>query len=395
MCRRAARALGIAPERRRSSTTSGLNHLGWLRSGLVDGRDVLPRLARVTDAAARLLRGGPAVRRRLAARRWVRSPTSTSGTGTTAPRRRRRRAGTAGRHAGRVPAAQQQRDFYGTRRPRRPRAARSPSWRARAAGTRGDVHGREPARPPAAGEREQDDLDGGGYDRVALALMRRDRPRRGRPRWSSTSATGSTARRGSTRDAVVEVPCAVDARGGARTRRPAGPARLRPRADDEGGRAHDDRGRAVGLATRRRRRRWPCTRSSGRSPSLAASSTPSSPRSPSSARSSTPDPARRRSGTRETSLRYARNVTPVRPSVTPVVRDVPRRRDADVSRRMHVSRELARARSRANLRAPSRVRGWGRGGGAAASRPGRPARTRRGGGPRRRRGRGCRGPRRR
>ena len=44
---------------------AGLNHLGWLRGLRVDGRDLLPGL--LADApSARLLRGGPALRRRLA-----------------------------------------------------------------------------------------------------------------------------------------------------------------------------------------------------------------------------------------------------------------------------------------------------------------------------------------
>jgi 6-phospho-beta-glucosidase len=62
-----------------------------------------------------------------------------------------------------------------------------------------------------AGEREAEDLDGGGYDRVALRLMRAV------ARDERTTLVLNVPNRhtlaGLDTDAVVEVPCAVDANG--------------------------------------------------------------------------------------------------------------------------------------------------------------------------------------
>ena len=62
-----------------------------------------------------------------------------------------------------------------------------------------------------SGEREQEDLDGGGYDRVALQLMRAI------ARDEATTLVLNVPNRGTLEgldaEAVVEVPCAVDAAG--------------------------------------------------------------------------------------------------------------------------------------------------------------------------------------
>lgn len=62
-----------------------------------------------------------------------------------------------------------------------------------------------------AGEREEDDLDGGGYDRVALALMHaiaHDEPAK-----LVLNVPNSGTLGGLDTEAVVEVPCTVDRRG--------------------------------------------------------------------------------------------------------------------------------------------------------------------------------------
>ena len=62
-----------------------------------------------------------------------------------------------------------------------------------------------------AGEREQEDLDGGGYERVALQLMRA--VARGERTTLVLNVPNRHTLSGLDTDAVVEVPCAVDANG--------------------------------------------------------------------------------------------------------------------------------------------------------------------------------------
>ena len=96
--RRAARALGHDPDRT-SLDYVGLNHLGWLR-GLSHRRP--GRAARPARPTTRLLgahRGGPALRRRLDPQPGRRSPTSTSTT-TTSPATRSPRSAAAAQTRG-------------------------------------------------------------------------------------------------------------------------------------------------------------------------------------------------------------------------------------------------------------------------------------------------------
>ena len=132
------------------------------------------------------------------------------------------------------------------------------------------------------GERDAGDLESGGYEQVALALMRAI------AHDERTTLILNVRNRGTLPilddDAVVEVPCVVDA-DGARPRRgrPAARARRGPRLRRQGGRAGGDRGRGRRLprrgaagagappAGRLRRRRAPAARR------VPAATSPSSP----------------------------------------------------------------------------------------------------------------------
>ena len=195
---------------------AGLNHLGWLR-GLRRRRPrPAPRPAR-RRRRPRRHRGGPALRHRVAARRSAPCPTSTSTT-TTSPARRSPQILGAPQTRGEFLVGQQA-DFYagGGRRPRAGLAAVGRACDASA--TRPTC--RRPARATTgAQERAEADVEGGGYEGVALALMAaiaRDEPAR-----LILNVRNGGAVAGLPDDAVVEVPCRVDAaRPGRRHREPA------------------------------------------------------------------------------------------------------------------------------------------------------------------------------
>ena len=181
---------------------AGLNHLGWLRRVLVDGRDVLPGLLADDDALASFeegqLFGGP----------WLRTlgaipneylyyyyftrdaVASIVGAGTT-----------RGEFL-----LQQQEAFY--------RAVADGASSAGAAARWEDVrmerettYMAESRAASGAGERHADDLDGGGYDQVALALMRAIA---GDEQAALVlNVRNRSAVPGLDADAVVEVPCLV------------------------------------------------------------------------------------------------------------------------------------------------------------------------------------------
>lgn len=202
MFKRVARALDV-PVEGALFDYAGLNHLGWLRRVVVDGRDLLPGLLADREALLTTEEG------RLFGPEWL----ATLGTvpneylwywyfGPDAVGAALR----AGRTRGEV-LLEQQEGFWADgpsdepplRRWERARMARETSYMAESRDATG------------AGARDQDDLDGGGYDRVALQLMRavaRDEP---------TSLVLNVPNRGSLpgldADAVVEVPCRVDASG--------------------------------------------------------------------------------------------------------------------------------------------------------------------------------------
>jgi 6-phospho-beta-glucosidase len=205
MFKRVARALEVDPGRA-VFDYAGLNHLGWLRRVLVDGEDVLPGL--LADAA--LL--GSFEEGRLFGADWL----TTLGTipneylwywyyssdAVAAVRR-------AGSTRGEV-LLEQQDGFWGLEAGGdglgEALARWERVWQEREASYMADTRDAS-----GAGEREAEDLDGGGYDRVALELMRAV------ARDERTTLVLNVPNRhtlaGLDTDAVVEVPCVVDANG--------------------------------------------------------------------------------------------------------------------------------------------------------------------------------------
>lgn len=201
--RRVARALGVDPARAWFDY-AGLNHLGWLRRVLVDGVDVLPslladdaRLAGVEEA-------------RVFGAEWLR----TLGT---VPNEYLyywyftadavQAAHRAGRTRGEFLRDQQSAFFAGSvDDPDRAYEAWESTRREREA-----TYMAEPRDSSGAGERDGTDLDGGGYDGVALRLMQAITY--DRPTTLVLDVCNGTALSGLDADAVVEVPCLVDGRG--------------------------------------------------------------------------------------------------------------------------------------------------------------------------------------
>lgn len=186
LCRRVARALGIDPATAWFDY-AGLNHLGWLRAVRVGGEDVLPKLLADVEALESFEEGklfGAAWLRALGAlpneylhyyyfAREAMSP-----------------------HSRGAQLLEQQRDFYAE-----PSLA---SWDR----TRLE---REATYMAETREGERDDLEGGGYEHVALALMRAIAY--GERTTLILNTRNGSALPGVPADAVVEVPCVVDANG--------------------------------------------------------------------------------------------------------------------------------------------------------------------------------------
>ncbi|NUK40113.1 6-phospho-beta-glucosidase [Streptomyces lunaelactis] len=201
--RRVARILGAAPDTAWIDYV-GLNHLGWLRGLRVEGRDELPRLL----ADAELL--GSFEEGRLFGPDWLRALGAI-------PNEYlhyyyfNREAVRAYREAQQTRGAflrdQQARFYEEMKRPDAPALATWDRTRAEREATY-MAHNREAA---GAGERDEDDLESGGYEKVALALMRAIAHNqrttlilnvRNRTTLSVLDA-----------EAVIEVPCFVDANG--------------------------------------------------------------------------------------------------------------------------------------------------------------------------------------
>nr|WP_203613097.1 6-phospho-beta-glucosidase [Streptomyces rochei] len=200
--RRIARVLGADPERAFIDYV-GLNHLGWVRGLRVAGRDELPRL--LADPA--LL--GSFEEGRLFGPDWLRSLGAV-------PNEYlhyyyfNRETVRAYREAERTRGAflrdQQARFYEEMRHPDTPALA---AWdRTRA--EREATYMAENREAAGAGEREADDLSG-GYEKVALALMRAV------ARDERATLILNVRNRGTLSaldtDAVIEVPCLVDANG--------------------------------------------------------------------------------------------------------------------------------------------------------------------------------------
>ena len=203
MGRRVAAALRIDPATAWFDY-AGLNHLGWLRAVRVDGRDVLPGLL-ADDAALSSFEEG-----RLFGVDWLRAIGAV-------PNEYlhyyyfNRDAVAAVRAAPQTRGAfvlAQQRDFYA-------RTADSPGSALEAWDStrmrRESTYMAENREAAGAGERAAGDLGSGGYENVALALMRAIAHDERTTLILNVRNRGALA--GLDDDAVVEVPCFVDANG--------------------------------------------------------------------------------------------------------------------------------------------------------------------------------------
>ncbi|GDY29653.1 family 4 glycosyl hydrolase [Gandjariella thermophila] len=205
LCRRVAGALGVDPERAAFDYV-GLNHLGWLRAVVVDGRDRLPELL-ADDAALRSFEEG-----RLFHPEWLRALGALPNEYLHyyyATRETVERLRATGATRGEFLRAQQE-EFYRAAR-RDPRAALR-LWR-RARAEREDTYLAEARDAVGAGPRDAADVEAGGYQRIALDLLRALAT--GRRDTMILDVRNRHGLAGLDRDAVVEVPCLVDA-GGAR-----------------------------------------------------------------------------------------------------------------------------------------------------------------------------------
>ncbi|MEJ5946857.1 6-phospho-beta-glucosidase [Pseudokineococcus basanitobsidens] len=202
LVRKAVRALG-ADGRPVDFDYAGTNHLGWLRSVRVDGVERLPDLL-ADDAAlasveeARLL--GPD---------WVRAVGALPNEYLyyySFPREATARLRSAAQTRGQQLDVQQG-DFYA-------RAAEDPG---RALATWREVHADREAtymaesRASEGGGRRAEDVEGGGYQRVAVDLMAAVAT--GRPATMVLDVPAGGVLPGLPEDAVVEVPCTVDGDG--------------------------------------------------------------------------------------------------------------------------------------------------------------------------------------
>ncbi|MET9467172.1 6-phospho-beta-glucosidase [Streptomyces sp. NPDC006544] len=204
--RRIARLLGARPQDAWIDYV-GLNHLGWVRGLRIGGRDELPRLLADTEALESFEEG------RLFGAEWLRSLGAI-------PNEYlhyyyfNRDTVRAYREAGQTRGAflrDQQRGFYAeAARPGLGAGAALSAWdRTRA--EREATYMAENREVAGVGERDESDLESGGYEKVALALMRAI------ARDERATLILNVRNRGTLAvldaDAVIEVPCLVDANG--------------------------------------------------------------------------------------------------------------------------------------------------------------------------------------
>ncbi|MGV9247362.1 6-phospho-beta-glucosidase [Streptomyces sp. NPDC003710] len=201
--RRIARVLGVADPREAFVDYVGLNHLGWVRGLRVAGRDELPRLLADPGLLGSFEEG------RLFGADWLRSLGAV-------PNEYlhyyyfSRETVRAYREAEKTRGAflrDQQARFY--EEMKRPDAAALETWdRTRA--EREATYMSENRETAGAGEREADDLSG-GYEKVALALMRAIARDERATLILDVRNRGTLSALDS--EAVIEVPCLVDANG--------------------------------------------------------------------------------------------------------------------------------------------------------------------------------------
>ncbi|MET4646158.1 6-phospho-beta-glucosidase [Streptomyces atratus] len=201
--RRIARTLGADPDRAWIDYV-GLNHLGWVRGLHIDGRDELPRLLADPELLGSFEEG------KLFGTDWLRSLGAI-------PNEYlhyyyfNREAVRAYQDAEQTRGAflrDQQEGFYA--RMKDPATPALPTWDHTRA-EREATYMSENREVAGAGERDESDLESGGYEQVALALMRAV------ARNERTSLILNVRNRTTLSvldaDAVIEVPCLVDANG--------------------------------------------------------------------------------------------------------------------------------------------------------------------------------------
>ncbi|WP_411072681.1 6-phospho-beta-glucosidase [Streptomyces sp. cmx-4-25] len=201
--RRVARILGADPDEAWIDYV-GLNHLGWLRGLRIGGRDELPRLLADEEALGSFEEG------RLFGPEWLRSLGAV-------PNEYlhyyyfNREAVHAYRTAERTRGAylrDQQGAFYEEMgRPDTPALA---AWH-RTLADREATYMAANREAAGVGERDEEDLESGGYEKVALALMRA--VARDERTTLILNVRNGTTLSALDADAVIEVPCLVDANG--------------------------------------------------------------------------------------------------------------------------------------------------------------------------------------
>ncbi|MFI6318196.1 6-phospho-beta-glucosidase [Nonomuraea sp. NPDC050556] len=197
LIRRAALALGLDPARV-SPDYVGLNHLGWLRGLRHDGHDVLPDLL-ADDAALDRVE-----ETRIFGADWVRTLGALPNEYLHYYYFTRESIAAIGARTRGESLLGQQDTFYATVR-RSPSDA-LPAWE-KARRERDESYMAE----ARTGERDEADLAAGGYEGIALALMAALSS--GEPTTMILDVGNGSAVPGLPAEAVVEVPCVVDASG--------------------------------------------------------------------------------------------------------------------------------------------------------------------------------------
>ncbi|NLU68992.1 6-phospho-beta-glucosidase [Streptomyces sp. HNM0574] len=207
LCRRAARAAGADPDRAAYDYV-GLNHLGWLRRLVVDGKDVLPGLLADRERLESFEEG------KLFGADWLRSLGAL-------PNEYlhyyyfHRETVAAVREAkatrGEFLREQQARFYAELGTPEAAGAVDAFEVWDRTRLEREETYMAESREATGGWQRDSCDLEGGGYDRVALALMRAIA--RDERTTLILNVPNRTAVPGLDEEAVVEVPCLVDASG--------------------------------------------------------------------------------------------------------------------------------------------------------------------------------------
>jgi 6-phospho-beta-glucosidase len=203
LCRRVASALGVAAESA-SFGYIGLNHLGWLRSVMVDGRDRLPALFADEESLTSFEEG------KLFGAQWLRTLGAV-------PNEylhyyyfaRETLAQTLAQESTRGEFLLNQQQTFYERIEQAPGSALR-LWRETRA-ERENTYLQEGRAVAGMGERAACDMDGAGYEEVALRLMNSIAGNRSDTLILNVRNRGAVA--GLADDSVVEVPCFVDGNG--------------------------------------------------------------------------------------------------------------------------------------------------------------------------------------